>query len=82
LKSDKAIVSSWRREGMKKIVLGVLDEKGVYKYLQEAKDFGLTTALIRDAGRTEVASGTVTCVAIGPDFEDKIDAITSGLKNY
>ncbi len=82
LKSDKAIISNWRKTGMKKVTLKAENEKELYKYLQEAKDTNLTTALIRDAGRTELVPGTVTCLAIGPDKEEKIDAITHELKIY
>ncbi|MDA3856085.1 MAG: peptidyl-tRNA hydrolase Pth2 [Candidatus Woesearchaeota archaeon] len=82
LRSDDRMVSKWRNSGMKKITLKIESEKELYKYLQEAKDFGLTTALITDAGRTEIAPGTPTCLAIGPENEDKIDSITGKLSNF
>lgn len=82
LRSEKGIVSSWRSMGMKKITLKVESEKELYKYLQLAKDSGLITALITDAGRTEIAPGTPTCLAIGPDKEEKIDTITGELKSF
>ena len=80
LKSDKDDVKAWRLSGMPKIALKVADKKELYRYLQEAKDAGLTTALITDAGKTVVAPGTETCLAIGPDDENKIDEITGKLK--
>ncbi len=80
LRSDKDIVKEWRSQGMGKIVVKVDDKKELYKYLQMAKDSGLACALITDAGKTVVAPGTETCVAIGPDEEDKIDSITGNLK--
>ena len=80
LKSDKKLVQYWRNEGMTKVALKVKDEKELFQYLQQAKDAGLTTSLITDAGRTVVAPGTVTCGAIGPDEEEKIDRITEKLK--
>jgi peptidyl-tRNA hydrolase, PTH2 family len=80
LKSDKNIVKEWRSEGMGKIVVKVEDKKELYKYLQLAKDSGLITALITDAGKTVIAPGTETCLAIGPDEEEKIDRITGSLK--
>lgn len=80
LRSDKKKVNIWRDEGMAKIVLKVKDEKELFNYLQEAKDAGLVTALITDAGRTVIAPGTRTCLAIGPDEEEKIDAVTGKLK--
>jgi len=79
LKSTDKKVSTWRKEGMPKIVLKVKDEKELLLYLQKAKDDGLTTALITDAGRTVVAPGTKTCGAIGPDEEEKIDSVSGKL---
>src|SRR5690606_22584469 len=81
LRSEKSIVSKWRSAGMKKITLKVESKEELYKYMQEAKDMSLITALITDAGKTEIAPGTPTCVAIGPDDEDKIDSVTGELKN-
>jgi len=82
LKSDKNLVSKWRGEGMKKVTLSVNSEKELYKYLQIAKDYGLITALIRDAGRTEIAPNSPTVLAIGPDYEKKIDQVTDELSMY
>lgn len=80
LRSDKEKVKEWRMNGSAKIVLKVEDKKSLFKYNQIAKDSGLTTALISDAGKTVIAPGTETCIAIGPDDEEKIDEITSELK--
>ncbi len=80
LKSDKKIIDLWRNEGAKKIVLKVKDEKELFKYKQMAEDSGLKTALIMDAGRTVLEPGTITCLGIGPDEENKIDKITGKLK--
>ena len=79
LKTDKKTLTAWRKEGMPKIVLKVKDEKELLKYLQLAKDAGLITALITDAGKTVVAPGTITCAAFGPDKEEQIDAVTGKL---
>jgi peptidyl-tRNA hydrolase, PTH2 family len=80
LKAKKEDLQAWRAEGMAKIALKVADEKELYKYIQLAKDAGLTTAVITDAGHTVVAPGTVTCGAIGPNDEEDIDAIVGELK--
>jgi PTH2 family peptidyl-tRNA hydrolase len=79
-RSTKSIVSAWRAEGMKKIVLEVKDLEELYKHERDAKEAGLTTAIITDAGHTVVVPGTTTCMAIGPDVEAKIDKITGQLK--
>lgn len=80
LRSHKDDIAKWRSEGMKKVVLKVQDEKELMKYKIEAEDLGLVAALITDAGRTVVEPGTVTCLGIGPDKEEKIDRVTGKLK--
>lgn len=80
LKSDKKKVSSWRAEGMMKAVLKAKDEKELFKYKQMAENSGITTALITDAGRTFFKEPTITCLGIGPDDDEKIDALTGKLK--
>jgi peptidyl-tRNA hydrolase, PTH2 family len=80
LRSHKDDISKWRNEGMKKVVLKIEDQKELLEYKKKAEDIGLVTALITDAGRTVVEPGTITCLGIGPDKEEKIDKITSKLK--
>mgnify|MGYP001598823571 CR=1 FL=1 len=80
LNSDKKIVEEWRSEGMKKSVLKVKDDKEIISYQRLAKSEKLKIALINDAGRTFLSPGTMTCLAIGPDEEEKIDKITGRLK--
>ena len=79
-KSDRKIVDLWKKEGGKKIVLKVKDEKELLRYKQMAEDIGLKTALIVDAGHTVVEPGTITCIGIGPDEEEKINSVTGKLK--
>jgi peptidyl-tRNA hydrolase, PTH2 family len=79
LKSDKTVVSSWRREGMKKIVLKIKDKAELYKYIEAAKMEGLTTSVITDAGHTQLEPGTVSCGAIGPAKDTEVDKITASL---
>ncbi len=79
-RSTKGVVSAWRAEGMKKVVLKVDNLDELYMYDQDAKKAGLVTAIITDAGHTVVAPGTVTCMAIGPDIEEEVDSVTGKLK--
>lgn len=80
LRSDKEKISKWKKEGMAKIVLKVKDLKELQHYNQLARDSGLVTALITDAGKTTVEPGTTTALAIGPDEDKKIDRIIKDLK--
>jgi len=80
LKSPKHKVGEWMVSGAKKVVLKVNDKEELFEYKKQAEQAGLKTALIKDAGRTVLKPGTITCLSIGPDDEDKIDKITGKLK--
>lgn len=79
LKSDKKVIEEWR-EYSKKVILKVKDEKELLEYEKLARKNKLKTALIRDAGKTFFNKPTITCLAIGPDKEEKVDKITGHLK--
>ena len=79
LKSDRDIISKWRVQGMKKLVLKVADKEELFAYKRKAQEAGLVVALITDAGHTQIAPGTMTCLGIGPDKEEKIDEVTGEL---
>ncbi|MBD3263091.1 peptidyl-tRNA hydrolase [Candidatus Woesearchaeota archaeon] len=82
-KTDKIFktknLNAWRKEGAKKIVLKVMSESALIKIRDKAVRAGLKSALIKDAGFTELPAGTITAIAIGPDKEKEIDKITSNL---
>lgn len=80
LKTERRKMDDWRADGAAKIVLKVADDKELLKYKQICEDEGLKTALIIDAGHTVIAPGTMTCLGIGPDSENKIDSVTGKLK--
>jgi len=80
LKSDPKKIDTWRKQGMKKIVLKVKDLKELKSFLKRAKNLKITTSIIKDAGLTTIRPGTITCLAIGPDSDNKIDFIIKELK--
>ena len=77
---DRKLLKAWLDEGGKKIVLKVKDLRSLFELKEAAKRAGLVTAVIEDAGHTEVAPGTVTCMGLGPDKEEKIDQLTKSLQ--
>jgi peptidyl-tRNA hydrolase, PTH2 family len=74
------LLKQWLQLGMPKIVLKTTDEDSLNDLQTKAALAGLPCRLIRDAGKTVIASGTVTCLGIGPAQSEKIDKITTGLK--
>jgi PTH2 family peptidyl-tRNA hydrolase len=78
-KADQSIVRQWKEEGMKKVVLKISGKKELLELFEEAKK-RLPTALIKDAGLTQIKPGEPTCIAIGPAKEEELDRITGELK--
>lgn len=66
----------WYRTNFRKIVLRVQNEEELMTIYEKAKELGLATELITDAGLTEWKEPTRTCLSIGPDEDYKIDAVT------
>lgn len=66
--------------GQAKIVLKVNSHKELDKVKMDAISLNLPWSEVTDAGHTQIAPGTVTCISIGPAPEDLIDKITSELK--
>jgi peptidyl-tRNA hydrolase, PTH2 family len=74
-------IQEWLTHGMTKICVRADSEAELLEIAQKAQGAGLTVHVITDAGYTEFAGvPTKTCLAIGPDEEDKIDAVTGNLK--
>lgn len=70
----------WLTGRFKKICVYVNSEEELLNIHEQAKQNGLVTSLIRDAGLTEFNGvPTLTAVAVGPDREDKVDAICKHL---
>jgi PTH2 family peptidyl-tRNA hydrolase len=70
----------WISEGQKKTVVKCSGEKELLELLKHAGNAKLPTALIEDAGLTQIPAGTKTCLGIGPAPEEQIDKITGKLK--
>ena len=70
---------SWQDGGQKKIVLKVSSLDDLRRLKMDAIRAGLPYAEVSDAGHTQLAPGTTTCMSIGPAPEDAIDKITGGL---
>lgn len=70
----------WLDEGMPKVVLKGEDEALLVKLQAEAQARHIPAQLIRDAGRTVIPAGTVTCLGLGPAPDEAIDEVTGALK--
>ncbi|GAU88024.1 hypothetical protein RvY_00796 [Ramazzottius varieornatus] len=77
---NKNLLDIWLATGQTKVVLKVDSESDLLRLAKQAEASGIGSFLVRDAGRTEVANGTVTVLAVGPAEVKDVDAITGQLK--
>ena len=79
MKYQEKMFKEWHISGQKKVVVKVGSDKEVYELVEIGKGHDLSTAIIKDAGLTELPPGTLTCGAIGPAPSEIIDKITGNL---
>ncbi|MHB1434573.1 MAG: peptidyl-tRNA hydrolase Pth2 [Thermoplasmata archaeon] len=69
----------WWEAGQRKIALVAPTLQDLEELERRARHRGLPTVLIEDAGFTEVAPGTKTCLGIGPARSSDLDPLTGDL---
>lgn len=77
-----SVLKKWDRDGQAKITLKAESEEVLAELEIVAKSQKLVTSLIFDAGRTQIAAGSMTVLAVGPGPADVIDSVTGHLKLY
>ena len=80
-RQNPRMLERWRTAGARKITLRTPDLDSLQRLFGEAQEAGLAAYMVRDAGHTEIPSGTVTFVGIlGP--RRAVDALIGDLSLY
>jgi peptidyl-tRNA hydrolase, PTH2 family len=74
-----AALKAWRSQGQKKIALTLPTLPEMETLDRAARARGIPTVWVEDAGFTEVAPGTRTCLGLGPAPAAEMDAVTGSL---
>ncbi|KAF2896555.1 hypothetical protein ILUMI_09605 [Ignelater luminosus] len=82
LKYRPKTLSRWMQFGGTKITVRLDSEQELLDLDKKAKEIGVLSSIVRDAGQTQVAPGTRTVIAIGPAPKSVLDSITGHLKLY
>lgn len=75
-------LQAWESTGEKIVCLRCDTLADMQNYFNVAHARDITVHAVRDAGRTEIAPGSITCLAIGPDTTTRIDIVTGTLRLY
>ncbi len=74
-------IQDWMSSSFTKVCLRVDSEEELLEIHRKALEAGLISNVVVDSGKTEFHGvPTTTCLAIGPDYSDNIDPVTSHLK--
>ena len=80
LDGARKLLDRWENQGSRKVVLKVSSEEELVDIISKAKAKGLYATTIRDAGLTQIASGSMTVGVIGPATDTIIDEVSGHLK--
>ena len=79
-RSSKRLINLWEKEGCKKVVLKCNSLSELLSLYRKCLIKKIPCVLIRDAGLTQIAPGTITCLGAGPYYDDILDTIFGHLK--
>ena len=78
--SIKKVEEEWLDESFAKIVVWVQTAEELHTLHEKALEAGIEAHFITDSGHTYFKGvPTVTCLALGPDYAEKLDPITRDL---
>jgi PTH2 family peptidyl-tRNA hydrolase len=80
--ADRRAQKRWKGDGQTKVVLKANGEDEIFRLAEKARAEGIPHAVVRDAGRTQLDSGTVTALAVGPADGELVDKVTGDLSLY
>jgi PTH2 family peptidyl-tRNA hydrolase len=73
-------LEQWLATGQKKVCLKGRDAEHLLDLEKQAKSAGILTTLVHDAGHTQIPSGSLTVLALGPERDVILEEITGELK--
>ena len=74
------LFEAWLAAGQKKICVKGKDAEHLLKLEKKCKSLGINSVKTHDAGHTQIPSGSLTVLSLGPDIESNLDPITGDLK--
>ncbi|XP_030448728.2 uncharacterized protein LOC115671327 isoform X2 [Syzygium oleosum] len=80
MQSDRFLLRKWEQCGQPKIVCTCKSQQEMNKLREAAESIGLPTFVVADAGRTQVATGSRTVLAVGPGPKELVDSVTGKLR--
>jgi len=81
-RKEQSLLKLWLMSGQRKVVVKTEDEQSIHQIQKTARSLGLLTNVVHDAGHTQVPSGSLTVLGVGPGPTDLVDKATGHLKLF
>ncbi len=72
--------NAWFAAGQAKVVVKVKNIEELMEVRKQAEELFLPVVQVQDSGLTQIPSGTITCIGIGPAPSELVDKVTFELK--
>lgn len=79
-KHNHSLLKQWEEYGSAKIAVKCPNQAQLLQLQEAAKAQGIPCYLVTDAGRTQIAAGSQTVLAMGPWGKSKLDKLTGHMK--
>lgn len=76
------LLQRWEHSGQAKITLQVPNKEDMDLLFAKAISLNINSYIVHDAGRTQIAAGSATVLALGPAPKLVLDQVTGDLKLY
>ncbi|GBG67330.1 hypothetical protein CBR_g468 [Chara braunii] len=80
LPRQRVVLKRWEACGQPKIVVTCKNQQEMNELKHSAQRAGLPTFIVSDAGKTQVAAGSKTVLAVGPGPKSTVDSVTRHLR--
>lgn len=71
---------AWEHGGQAKIAVQVKSEAELLELRARARSLDITAEVVADAGRTQIAAGSLTVLGVGPAPKSQVNQVTGELK--
>eukprot|EP00833_Pecoramyces_ruminatium_P002583 jgi/Orpsp1_1/1176615/evm.model.c7180000058333.1 len=79
---NENILNQWKNNGQPKYVFKCQSQEDLHNVAHKARKMNIPAYIIRDAGRTQIPSGSETVLGIGPAKKEIIVELTKRLQKY
>ena len=76
----RKVLQTWSYDGQKKVCVKATSEAQLLEIKAKAREMGIPTYVVADAGHTQIEAGSLTVCGLGPCTTKQVQFVTGALK--